>query len=115
MIFRRLFFSGLMLLTLQPGFAGEIFQTELRAEQWDIPRQGERLLRLPSLNEMINRWMQQPGDIIEIRYPGGEEGELWVNELMDWLVALGIPSKAMRAVPGSGAEDRIQLLLMTQL
>ena len=38
---------------------------------------------------------------IELRYPGGEEGELWVGELMDWLISLGIPSKYLVAVPGS--------------
>jgi hypothetical protein len=50
--------------------------------------------------------------MIEIRYPGGEEGELWVRELMDWLIALGIPSDAMNQIPGSGAEDRISLVLI---
>ncbi len=94
------------------ALSNEMVQTELKAEQWDMPRQGERLLRLPALNKFIKQWQQQSQQRIEIRYPGGEEGELWVNELMDWLVALGVPSDKLHTVQGSGAEDKIQLLLI---
>ena len=45
---------------------------------------------------------------IEIHYPGGEDGEFWVQELTDWLVSLGIPSKYMVISPGSGADDVIK-------
>ena len=102
----------MLFLCLGQVSANEMIQTELKAEQWDMPRQGERLLRLPALNHLIKQWQQQPNKLIEIRYPGGEEGELWVNELMDWLVALGVPSDKLHSVQGSGAEDKIQLLLM---
>lgn len=113
MIFRSLLCMLLSGFFSSVGIAAEILQTEIRAEQWEIPRQGERLLRQSALNEIINHWLQQPDSMIEIRYPGGEEGEIWVNELMDWLVSLGIPSRFMRPVPGSGAEDRIQLVVIT--
>jgi len=104
---------GVMLFLYSSVWASDIVQTELRAEQWDMPRQGERLLRLPALKQLITQWQRQPQKLIEIRYPGGEEGDLWVNELMDWLVALGVPSDKLRSVQGSGAEDKIQLLLIS--
>lgn len=88
------------------------FSVSLRAEQWDMPRHGEALIKQPELGKIVDNWKQHPDQIIEIRYPGGEEGELWVRELMDWLVALGIPSSAMVHVPGSGAEDLINLVLV---
>jgi hypothetical protein len=90
-------------------FAGELRQDELklRAEQWELARNGEQLLRMPVLNKVVNEWLLKEGYRIELRYPGGEEGELWVGELMDWLISLAIPSKYLVAVPGSGEADII--------
>ena len=62
----------------------------------------------------MQRWMLQPNGIIELRYPGGEEGEIWVQDVIDWLVALGVPSSSMQTLPGSGTNDTIYLVLLTQ-
>jgi len=90
----------------------EPISVQLKAEQWDIPRHGETLLKQPELGRIVRHWLQHPEAKIEIRYPGGEEGELWVRELMDWMIALGIPSSAVSRIPGSGAEDVINLVLV---
>lgn len=84
----------------------------IKAEEWAIPRHGETLIKHAGLRKIVNRWQAEPEHIIEIRYPGGEEGELWVKELMDWLVALGVPSNVLVHIPGSGAEDIITLVLV---
>ena len=84
----------------------------LKAEQWELTRSGESLLSLPVLNQLINTWLEDREKKIEIQYPGGEEGEFWVQELADWLVSLGIPSKQMVVVPGSGADDMIKFNLI---
>jgi len=84
---------------------------ELHAETWDISRQGEALLRVPELSSIIRLWMTDPAQNIELRYPGGEEGELWVEELKDWMVSLGVPSSAIEPVPGSDAQDVINILI----
>jgi len=84
----------------------------LFAEQWEIARSGESILSLPVLNKMVNAWLKDRQKMIEIQYPGGEEGELWVHELADWLVSLGIPSDHMIIVPGSGADDVISFVLV---
>lgn len=81
----------------------------LHAEQWDLSRHGERILTIDAIAETIRVWMTDQSQRIELQYPGGEEGELWVHELMDWLVALGVPSDRLVAVPGSGQEDIIRL------
>jgi len=88
------------------------FSVILKAEQWDMPRHGESLIKQPELGKIVHYWKDHPDQVIEIRYPGGEEGEVWVRELMDWLVALGIPSSAMMQLPGSGAEDLINLVIV---
>lgn len=84
-------------------------ETELRAEQWELARNGERLLGNDGLADVVNGWSGDRSQKIELQYPGGEEGELWVSQLMDWLVALGVPSANLVAVPGSGRADVIRL------
>ena len=74
-------------------------ETELHAEQWELSRNGERLLGISGIAEVVNEWSSDDRQQIELQYPGGEEGELWVYQLMDWLVALGIPSNNLVAVP----------------
>jgi hypothetical protein len=110
------FSSALMILGIAQLFVlnqslAEPFNVTLNSEQWDMPRHGETLIKQPELGKLVRLWSAQPDGLIDIRYPGGEEGELWVQELMDWLVALGVPSKAMRHSPGSGGEDIIKLEL----
>jgi len=84
----------------------------LNAEQWELARSGESMLAVPILNKVAVSWLKNRDKIIEIQYPGGEEGEFWVQELMDWLVALGIPTEKMLPTPGSGADDVIKLSLV---
>lgn len=83
----------------------------LTSEQWEFSRNGEAILSLPVLKQVISAWLSEKNKIIEIQYPGGEDGEFWVQELSDWFVALGIPSNAIVVVPGSGADDMIQFKL----
>ncbi|MDH5471514.1 MAG: hypothetical protein OEY87_07335 [Gammaproteobacteria bacterium] len=92
--------------------AEELSAMNLRFEQWEISRQGEKLVKIPELTELVRLWSENTEKIIEMRYPGGEEGELWVQEFMDWLIALGVPSSSMYAVPGSGNEDIIKIVLV---
>jgi hypothetical protein len=86
----------------------------LQAEQWEFARNGESILSLPVLSDVINLWLKDRQKLIEIQYPGGEEGEFWVQELADWLVALGVPSNRMIIVPGSGSGDMIKFDLIKQ-
>lgn len=80
----------------------------LRAEQWESNRNGEQILSLPVINKAVNHWLAEQGALLEILYPGGEEGELWVRELSDWLISLGIPSTRIIMSPGSGGDDIIR-------
>ncbi|MDQ1363493.1 MAG: hypothetical protein QG652_1354 [Pseudomonadota bacterium] len=105
--------QGLLLAPLLAEESAEVMLA-LRAGQWDNLRSGDALLKQPDLADLVQRWMNTPGGIIELRYPGGEEGEIWVHELLDWLVALGVPSGAMQTLPGSGAGDTIYLVLLAR-
>lgn len=87
---------------------------KLNEEQWDLVKQGEQLLQMPVMQQMVDRWSSLSSEqvyAIELRYPGGEEGQLWVEDLKDNLISMGIPSKYLIAVPGSGEADIIILKL----
>ena len=113
MIFRRQFkvFILLISLLISINVLAQDVNIELRAEIWDIPRHGESVLEIPELSSIMQKWMADPQQKIELRYPGGEEGELWVEELRDWFVALGMPSNVVQISPGSNAEDVINIVL----
>lgn len=81
----------------------------LSAEEWSRPRSGETLRELPALRAAVGNFMRQPGANIVIRYPGGEEGVIWVQELRSWLIALGIPSGRITVLPGSGRLDALDI------
>jgi hypothetical protein len=83
----------------------------LTSEQWDAARSGDEITQLPAVRTVVNAWLKDRTQQIEIRYPGGEEGEFWVHELTDWLISLGIPSDKLIRSPGSGAADVIRLQL----
>lgn len=101
-------FVMIALLVFHSAVAAAV-ETELHAEQWELARNGERLLGIGGIAEVVSEWSSDKRQKIELQYPGGEEGELWVSQLTDWLVALGIPSTSLVAVPGSGKEDIIRL------
>jgi len=83
----------------------------LGADEWARPRDGAAMLQMPPLPELVEAWEGQPGQHLLIRYPGGEEGLLWANELRSWLVALGIPLEQQELVAGSRQPDLIELEL----
>ncbi len=87
----------------------------ITAEQWDRHHTGNDILQIDGLNTLIRQWMalREKGvsSRIELHYPGGEEGEIWVRELADWLVALGIPGRNITSIPDSGEATVIRLTL----
>jgi hypothetical protein len=97
----------LLLLVAAPVSAAEVWT--LAAADWARPRYGEWLASHPPLVAAIEALQQSPHSVLQLRYPGGDEGALWVGELQAWLVALGLESERIEALPGSSAGDAIQL------
>ena len=93
----------------------DITAWKLHAEQWELARSGETILSLPVLKQVVGAWLADKQKVIEIQYPGGEDGEFWVQELTDWLVSLGIPSDNMVTTPGSGADDVIKFKIIKNI
>ncbi len=85
----------------------------LSVDDWARPRSGTRILSFAPLRDLAAVWSTVPeGSIIEIRYPGGDEGSLWASELSDWLVALGIASEYIKLMPGHVRADEIELIIV---
>ena len=82
---------------------------EISAQEWAQPRHGDWLVQQPALSGAIALLQQQPDSHLQVRYPGGDEGVLWAEELQSWLVALGLASNRIELVPGSSKADLIQL------
>lgn len=82
---------------------------QLHREQWSGPRSGERILSIPVLRQVMAGLSQNPQSSLLIRYPGGEDGIIWVSELEAWLVALGLESSRIETRPGSPSADIIEL------
>ena len=101
-----LFFSAVA-LAQDPGWY-------VTADEWARPRTGEVLTGLPGVKQAVHELMDNPDAVLQIRYPGGDEGTLWASELMAWLTALGVGSERIETLPGSSRPDAIQLLISKQ-
>lgn len=102
----------LFLSQISLSLSAEPNMIAVTAEQWAIPRHGERLLKMPEVKKIMNLWHKNPQQMIEISYPGGEDGELWLTELKDWLIALGVSSANIKSIAGSGSKDIIKLTVV---
>ena len=105
--FILMFVSGAYLLGFSFSADALADTYTLSAEQWARPRSGDLVARLPAVRQLVESWMQTENALIEIRYPGGEPGDLWASELRDWLVALGIPSDVIIIEAGSPSGDKL--------
>ncbi len=104
----------LRLAALLLGCAPALLQAEtnrfpLTYEAWSVPRRAETLIAMPALSGAVRALRDAPGSRLILRYPGGDAGTLWVNELESWLVALGVPRERLEKTPGSPDPQRIEL------
>jgi len=102
----------LLICLMSSKLTAQASDIQLQAETWEVSRHGELLIKIPELSTIVNKWSENTEQKIELRYPGGEEGLLWVEEFMDRLVSLGVPSSTIQLLPGSSAEDIIHVVLI---
>lgn len=94
------------MIPLSPGHAEP---WSISADEWSRPRAGQSLVTMPALRHAVKGLNAEPMSILLIRYPGGDEGALWANELRDWLVSLGLPSSRIKIYPGQSKGETITL------
>lgn len=81
----------------------------ITAEDWARPRTGQSIVEMPALVRTVRAYLGDGERRILIRFPRGEEGVLWAEELRGWLVALGVPSGDVSVSPDSSRVDAIEL------
>jgi hypothetical protein len=92
----------LSMLTASTAFAE---QAVISAAQWPQPVSGRALADIQPLRATVAALDKDAGLRLRIRYPGGDAGTAWAQELRDWLVALGVASARIDLAPGSGAAN----------
>lgn len=85
----------------------------LHAAEWAAPKQATTILSMPSIHKVMQKIQNTNNSILKIRYPGGDEGTLWANELRGWLVALGLSSKRIELIPGGTISATIEFEVVT--
>jgi len=84
----------------------------LSADLWARPRSGASVAAMPAVRDSVQALLAAPTEAkLVIRYPGGEEGSLWAEELHVWLISLGIDAGLMDLRPGSAEPDQIELYI----
>ena len=81
----------------------------LQAAEWSVPKQANTIIAMPAINKSMKKLKTNVNSSLKIKYPGGDEGTLWVNELRSWLIALGLSSKRIEMIPGSAISTTIEL------
>ena len=97
-----------LLLSVLPGFA-QAQVLLLEGHEWAVPKQATTIIAMPVINKTMQTMLQHPNSMLQIRFPGGDEGTLWANELRSWLVALGLASERIELIPGSASRTALEL------
>jgi len=84
----------------------------LDAEFWAVPRSAEVVRDHPGVRAAVAALQRDPERRLVVRYPGGETGQLWAQELRAWLVALAIPSARIELQLGGSGDDQLVLTVL---
>lgn len=95
------------------GFAADV--ELLHAKEWSVPKKALTLLEMPAIKTSMLKLQENSGSVLKLKYPGGDEGTLWVNELRSWLISLGLSSNRIELVPGSAISTTIELEVLPGL
>lgn len=103
---------SLILLVLS-GLANAAPVYILNVAEWAGPKDGSRILQMDGVGAAVREMDAQQDSRLLLRYPGGDEGSLWVQELRSWLLALGVEPGRIETRPGSPAPDIIEMEVLT--
>jgi hypothetical protein len=99
------------LLILSGALNADVQPWQLSADTWARPRDGHVVTEMQPLPDVVASWSENPHRRLIIRYPGGEDGQLWAYELRSWLVSLGVPLERQELVAGSEQAGQIEIEL----
>ena len=104
------------MLVLLPSFSWSAYASstrifELPADTWARPRSGAALPQMEPVRLAVDYWGSLDRAVFKLSYPGEDSGELWAAELRDWLISLGIPSRAIALAPGLQTTAGLRILV----
>lgn len=80
--------------------------------EWAQPRSGEMLKTLPGVRAAMKALGKSMTSRLAIHHPGGDQAIWWAEELRGWFITLGLSSRRIELVPGSGEADMMYLYLI---
>lgn len=119
-LLKQVLLFAFLLATLQavPGVAvAQAAETSLVVtnEQWSRVRGADEFMAIPGLKELVGMLDQSSNDskqtVLEIRYAGGEDGQLWARQVRNRLVGLGIESNRIELVQGVSSANQLEISL----
>lgn len=78
-------------------------------EQWARVRRAGDVVAIPGLAPRLANWNETGKQVITIGYEGGETGQVWAEQLRNWLVAMGIPQDSIRFEGGASSPGTIKM------
>ncbi len=102
---------GLLLYTVNVD-AIEYSELTIARDQWPQPANSMNIAALPQVRQVIEQFDESGRYRLVVRYPGGESGAKWAEQLVHCLVAYGIPGKFLGRELGSSDPDRLLLLMI---
>lgn len=79
------------------------------AEQWSRVRRASDVVAIPGMADRLAGWDETGKRVITIGYEGGETGQVWAEQLRNWLVALGVPQDSIRFEGGASSPGNIKM------
>ena len=103
---------SLLLLAAIPAMPmSEHTETVMRGD-WPSYENGSSILSLPQVRAILEKFEEDDGIRVELRYPGGDAGRMWAESLQQWFVTFGIPASYLELMPGSGAANQLVIALI---
>lgn len=107
---KRLLPLTLLLACLTTANAAE--ERRLSHSEWSVPRDAGTVLTMSALRESVQALLDEDHRHLLIRYPGGEEGTLWAEEVRAWLIALSIDAERIELAPGASDNETLELQIL---
>lgn len=101
-----------MVLAAGPVKALETTEHIIRRDQWPEIANSSNISRLSQVRDIMDRFDESGRYRIIVRYPGGDAGAEWAQQLIRWFVAYGVPGEYIGRELGAGGADRLLILLV---
>jgi hypothetical protein len=103
---------GLSLLWFAaPSLAETLTPSAITAEEWARPRRGETVVAMPAMQWAVRQLQHRPAARLVLFHAGGDDGNVWAEEIRAWLIALGIPGERIELRTGLARAGRVELIL----